>query len=62
MSSKYEKLFTVYAYICKNSYNTGIYDDFIYIFFERKDIYTFMVFRFKKLINISYTYSSWKNN
>lgn len=62
MSSKYEKFFTVYAYICKNSYNTGIYYDFYLHFFERKDIYTFMVFRFKKLINISYTYSSWKNN
>lgn len=31
-------------------------------FFERKDIYAFMDFRFKKLINILYTYSSWKNN
>ena len=61
MSSKYEKFFTVYAYICKNSDNKGIYDDFIYIF-ERKDIYAFMDFRFKKLINILYTYSSWKNN
>ena len=41
MSSKYEKFFTVYAYICKNSDNTGIYDDFIYIFLKEK-IYTFL--------------------
>ena len=49
MSSKYEKFFTVYAYIGKNSDNTGIYDVIIYIFFERKDIYAFMDFQFKKI-------------
>ena len=41
MSSKYEKFFTVYAYICKNSDNKGIYDDFIYIFLREK-IYTLL--------------------
>ena len=49
MSSKYEKFFTVYAYICKNSDNTGIYDVIIYIFFERKDIpYYLTVEQFNK--------------
>ena len=56
MSSKYEKFFTVYAYICKNSDNTGIYDDFIYIFFERKDIYAFMDFRLKINKHIAYIF------
>ena len=41
MSSKYEKFFTVYAYICKNSDNTGIYDVIIYIFLKEK-IYTLL--------------------
>ena len=43
MSSKYEKFFTVYAYICKNSDNIGIYDVIIYIFLKEK-IYTLLWF------------------